>query len=143
MLKEWACAHSLTAYQIGQKVGQITGEPSSTITQRWQRWLSQDGLKTVNKIKQDLEAMGYVLTIEKAPEIKQFTFQRRTNSMPDGISRRNTFEAEDIHEALQMASDYWFGGEDVSDYIVCPSTSVITLRSNNPGGNVIGTVMEC
>ena len=75
-----------------------------------------------------------------------YTFARRTSDLPDGIDWKRTFEAPTYNQALQMASDYWFGGQDVTDSHR-DSNGVITLLTPAPGqkgwgGNVIGTVMD-
>jgi len=75
-----------------------------------------------------------------------YTFARRTHDLPDGIDGKKTFEAPTYNQALQMASDYWFHGQDVTDS-TRDSNGVITLLSAAPGqqgwgGNVIGTLME-
>lgn len=53
-----ACADSrgLTAYEIG-------GRKEGQKKQRWQRWLSGDGLKTMQMMQDDLGELGLKLTI--------------------------------------------------------------------------------
>ncbi|ASC70293.1 hypothetical protein XM38_012300 [Halomicronema hongdechloris C2206] len=75
-----------------------------------------------------------------------YTFARRTHNLPDDIDWRRTFEAPSYKQALQMAADYWFGGQKITDTHV-DGNGVITLLSRAPGqqgwgGNVIGTLME-
>ena len=69
-----------------------------------------------------------------------YEFVRRTLNIPDDQKGRMTFNATDMIDALQQASDYWFHGEQVIDYHV-DSNHVVTLLSPNPNGNVIGTLM--
>lgn len=78
--------------------------------------------------------------------MQSFTFARRTHDLPDGIDGKRTFEAASYREALQMASDYWFGGQRITDTHV-DGNGVIALLTRAPGqqgwgGNVIGTLME-
>jgi hypothetical protein len=78
--------------------------------------------------------------------MENFTFARRTHDLPDGIDGRRIFAAPSRMEALQQASDYWFGGATVGDTLV-DSSGVITVLGPTPpgqvwGGNVIGTLIE-
>jgi hypothetical protein len=50
--------------------------------------------------------------------------------------------ANSFMEALQIASDYWFGGEKVFDWQK-DRNNVVTLLSSSSNGNVIGTLMDC
>ncbi len=70
----------------------------------------------------------------------KYTFLRRTNDLPDGVDRKRSFDATSYIEALQSASDYWFMGARVIDYV--NDGLVVTLLSNAPSGNVIGTLMD-
>ena len=71
------------------------------------------------------------------------TFARRTHDLPEGIEGKHTFQAGSYWEALQMASDYWFGGARVGDSMT-DQNGVVTLMeagtSQGWGGNVIGTL---
>lgn len=70
----------------------------------------------------------------------KYTFKRRTSNLPDDVEMQKSFAADDALEALQSASDYWFGGARVSRWLV-NGDGVITLLSNADSGNVIGTLM--
>lgn len=63
-----------------------------------------------------------------------------TSNLPEDIEMQRSFDAADSLEALQAAADYWFGGAQVSRWLV-DEDAVITLLSNADSGNVIGTLM--
>lgn len=76
----------------------------------------------------------------------QFKFSRRTNNLPDDVDKIRAFQANSYHDALQAASDYWFGGARVGD-TYRDSNGVITLcdadtKNSLSGGNVIGTLFD-
>jgi hypothetical protein len=57
----------LTAYGIALKISGTTNPAAPQfrqICQRWQRWLSGQGLKTLDTLEDDLMRLGYRLTIE-------------------------------------------------------------------------------
>jgi hypothetical protein len=56
MVRTWADSQGLTAYEIG-------GKKEGPKKQRWQRWLSGDGLKTAQMMQEDLMELGFTLTI--------------------------------------------------------------------------------
>jgi hypothetical protein len=58
MVRAWADSQGLTAYEIGDRA-------EGPKKQRWQRWLGGDGLKTLQTMQDDLEALGFRLTIVK------------------------------------------------------------------------------
>ena len=70
----------LTAYGIAR---QISGESDPAapqfrqVCQRWQRWLDDEGLKTLRLMERDLLPLGYSLTIEpiKKGESKTMTMR--------------------------------------------------------------------
>ena len=70
-----------------------------------------------------------------------YKFARRTNNLPDGIDRARTFESDQIIDALQQASDYWFGGRKVDNWLR-DKNNVTTLLCGSGEGNVIGTLMN-
>lgn len=70
-----------------------------------------------------------------------YEFARRTNDLPDGIDRFKTFKSERVIDALQQASDYWFGGRKVCRWRRAKS-NVITLLCDSEPGNFIGTLMD-
>jgi hypothetical protein len=70
-----------------------------------------------------------------------YRFARRTVDLPDGIDQERSFEADGYMAALQLASDYWFHGDRVSDFMT-DNNGVITLLSSSRHANVIGTLME-
>jgi hypothetical protein len=71
----------------------------------------------------------------------QYTFRRRTFNLPDGVDYKKTFEAQDRLSALQSASDYWFGGSRVVDWLTGQG-GVTALLSDSSSANVIGTIIE-
>lgn len=77
---------------------------------------------------------------------EQYHFRRRTLNLPEGIDYRKTFEASSLFDSLQLASDYWFGGSQVGDYIRGQDGVITLLSSFGTGGvtsaNVIGTIVE-
>jgi hypothetical protein len=65
------------------------------------------------------------------------TYRFRRITADNGPDDRS-FEADTPLQALQLASDVWFGGTRVADWQ--PDGKKITLLSNSPSGNVIGVV---
>lgn len=58
MIRYWAKSQGLTAYEIGDRT-------EGSRKQRWQRWLGGEGLKTLQTMQDDLEALGFKLAIVK------------------------------------------------------------------------------
>jgi hypothetical protein len=72
--------------------------------------------------------------------MQTFTFRRRSTNHPHDMER--SFQASGFLEALQQASDYWFGGDQVFDWQK-DRNNVVTLLNSSSNGNVIGTLMDC
>lgn len=73
-------------------------------------------------------------------ELKAYTFRRRTTDL-NGLNGKMTFQSTGFLDALQQASNYWFAGDRVVDFQPSPN-GVVTLLSEDPNGNVIGTLMN-
>lgn len=57
-VRSWADCHNLTAYEIGNR-------QEGAKKQRWQRWLTAEGIKSFESMQSDLIEMGFRLSIEK------------------------------------------------------------------------------
>ncbi len=70
----------------------------------------------------------------------EFTFLYTDGELPEGVTNRMSFEASTYLEALQKASDYWFGGTRVvdSDRV----GMIVNLLSDDPQQIVIGTLID-
>lgn len=85
--------------------------------------------------------MSTIAVTTAATPNMSYKFARRTNNLPDGIDRAKTFESDQIIDALQQASDYWFNGRKVDTWLK-DKNDVTTLLCGWGQGNVIGTLMD-
>ena len=70
-----------------------------------------------------------------------YEFARRTSNLPEWIDRTKTFNSQQVIDALQQASNYWFDGRKVQTWMRSKSY-VITLLCGSGSSNVIGTLMD-
>jgi hypothetical protein len=56
---------NLAAYGAGLVIAAETDEAVATVVQRWQRWTDGKGLKTLEKLSEDLEILGWEIVIRK------------------------------------------------------------------------------
>lgn len=70
-----------------------------------------------------------------------YKFALRTNDLPDRIDRFKTFKSGRVIDALQQASDHWFGGRKVCRWRRAKS-NVITLLCDSEPGNVINILID-